>query len=206
MKRGTMRIRVDEKDLEDFLINNRENHKLWEENATVYRQFNLNQAGIADILTIETEAVDTTPIQYIHHFNVIELKVNTLSVADYVQMCRYVSYLRNYLLEHFSKIFSKDTLDYRVYGTLIGSGSSISTDLFYLHSCREEEKGLTIKTFNLHHSNGISFDDFSSSFETGNDSDKQAKKFYEDIFLNIQTIGQKSLCLKEDNTLIKLIH
>jgi hypothetical protein len=159
-----VKIKIDEKDLENFLVENQDHHGLWGSDDIVLQQFRLNGAGICDILTID---VIDYPIEneegcFSIIFNVYELKINLLCVDDHIQLARYVAYLKSYLDKFYDKIFGDLKVDYRVTGSLLGPGPSIATNLYYLMDAYPNHS-LDIITYSLDAKAGIAFTNFEAN-------------------------------------------
>lgn len=148
-----VKIKVDEKELETFLLENHDHHGLWNEKHAVFSQLRLGDAGIADIVTFNRCRRGKF---YDCAVSVYELKVEQLNVDAFVQVSRYLSYLGEYLAD----FYPQDDIFYN--GVLIGPGPTINSNLYYILNSPIGE-GLTILTYALDAKHGVSFSEFHSS-------------------------------------------
>lgn len=158
-----MKIRIDEKELENFLIENPEHHKLWTKDDMVIQQPRLDDAGVADIIVFRkerTSSPDNTQYEYLINIDIYELKNEKLTVDHFVQLMRYVSFLKEAIYND-GWTWHKKICDININYILIGSGDTISSDLFYILNTLDDDH-FSILTYELHPSRGIKLSSFVS--------------------------------------------
>lgn len=144
-----------EKELEDFLCNNR-NEKtgyyedvidggLWRKE---FRQFRIGSYGIADIVRLNQGISDSLEVQ------IVELKKGVLDKPALMQICRYKTGLARMI----DKVFP-DGMEVEFSGSLVGSDIETNSDIVYV---MDQIPWLEVYTFEISISTGIDFEDYSS--------------------------------------------
>jgi hypothetical protein len=168
-----------EKDLEDMIYDackSKEGMQFLNErglpiSGKVYRQVNIGNYGIADLITVTyshrywNEVFLENTIRARHFFiDIYELKRDKVGIAALLQVCRYRVGLEYLFLRRFKNI--QTTFEVRLH--LIGSGVETGTDFLYL---TEQVQALHLHTYRFQF-DGLHFESVSTSGWSQNDDGK----------------------------------